>query len=128
MIVVACPHSSYTSLLLSHSLSHSPIDSIHPLITPYILTLTSPQVDKLNSLINGSEREMIRLRQAYADAVEHRNMTGIQLIDRNDELCILHEKFNIQVRACACVCICGILVCVVHGCGGRGRLASCFSQ
>ena len=23
-------------------------------------------------------------------------MTGIQLIDRNDELCILHEKFNIQ--------------------------------
>jgi chromosome segregation ATPase len=54
------------------------------------------EVDKLNSLVNGSEREMIRLRQAYADAVEHRNMTGIQLIDRNDELCILHEKYNIQ--------------------------------
>ena len=29
-------------------------------------------------------------------AVEQRNYTGIQLIDRNDELCILYEKSNIQ--------------------------------
>jgi hypothetical protein len=29
-------------------------------------------------------------------AVEERNYTGIQLIDRNDELCILYEKSNIQ--------------------------------
>jgi hypothetical protein len=28
--------------------------------------------------------------------VEERNYTGIQLIDRNDELCILYEKSNIQ--------------------------------
>jgi len=28
--------------------------------------------------------------------VEDRNYTGIQLIDRNDELCILYEKHNIQ--------------------------------
>ncbi len=28
--------------------------------------------------------------------VEDRNFTGIQLIDRNDELCILYEKSNIQ--------------------------------
>jgi hypothetical protein len=27
---------------------------------------------------------------------ESRNYTGIQLIDRNDELCILYEKANIQ--------------------------------
>ena len=27
-----------------------------------------------------------------------RNYTGIMLIDRNDELCILYEKHNIQVR------------------------------
>jgi hypothetical protein len=27
---------------------------------------------------------------------ENRNYTGIQLIDRNDELCILYEKANIQ--------------------------------
>jgi hypothetical protein len=72
-------------------------------------------VDKLNSLINGSEREMIRLRQAYADAVEHRNMTGIQLIDRNDELCILHEKFNIQVCA---DCVHWFCCRVFSACGG----------
>ena len=29
-------------------------------------------------------------------AVEERNYTGIQLIDRNDELCILYEKCNMQ--------------------------------
>ncbi len=28
--------------------------------------------------------------------MEERNYTGIQLIDRNDELCILYEKSNIQ--------------------------------
>jgi hypothetical protein len=28
--------------------------------------------------------------------VETRNYTGIQLIDRNDELCILYEKSNIH--------------------------------
>jgi chromosome segregation ATPase len=32
----------------------------------------------------------------YEQACEHRNYMGIQLIDRNDELCILYEKSNIQ--------------------------------
>jgi chromosome segregation ATPase len=39
---------------------------------------------------------MIHLRTDYAQAVDNRNKTGIQLIDRNDELCILYEKSNIQ--------------------------------
>lgn len=29
--------------------------------------------------------------------IESRNYTGVMLIDRNDELCILYEKSNIQV-------------------------------
>ncbi len=32
----------------------------------------------------------------YEMACESRNYMGIQLIDRNDELCILYEKSNIQ--------------------------------
>ena len=32
----------------------------------------------------------------YEHACESRNYMGIQLIDRNDELCILYEKSNIQ--------------------------------
>ncbi len=34
--------------------------------------------------------------QEYEGAVEDRNHTGIMLIDRNDELCILYEKANAQ--------------------------------
>mmetsp|Transcript_20581 Transcript_20581/g.33918 ORF Transcript_20581/g.33918 Transcript_20581/m.33918 type:complete len:928 (+) Transcript_20581:183-2966(+) len=54
------------------------------------------EVDKLNSVINAAEKEMVRLKRMYEMAVEDRNYTGIQLIDRNDELCILYEKSNIQ--------------------------------
>ena len=35
-------------------------------------------------------------RARCPQAVEERNYTGIQLIDRNDELCILYEKSNMQ--------------------------------
>lgn len=54
------------------------------------------EIDNLNSLINGIEKEMLKLKQRYEVAVEERNYTGIQLIDRNDELCILYEKCNMQ--------------------------------
>jgi len=54
------------------------------------------EIDKLNSIINMVERDMVRLKKQYEQAVEERNYTGIQLIDRNDELCILYEKSNIQ--------------------------------
>jgi len=54
------------------------------------------EIDKLNSVINVVERDMVRLKKQYEQAVEERNYTGIQLIDRNDELCILYEKCNIQ--------------------------------
>ena len=40
---------------------------------------------------------MLRLKKQYEVVIEGRNYTGIMLIDRNDELCILHEKHNIQV-------------------------------
>jgi hypothetical protein len=39
---------------------------------------------------------MQNLRLQYEEACENRNYTGIQLIDRNDELCILYEKSNVQ--------------------------------
>mmetsp|Transcript_40290 Transcript_40290/g.95676 ORF Transcript_40290/g.95676 Transcript_40290/m.95676 type:complete len:921 (-) Transcript_40290:204-2966(-) len=54
------------------------------------------EIEKLNSIINVVERDMVRLKKQYEQAVEERNYTGIQLIDRNDELCILYEKCNIQ--------------------------------
>lgn len=54
------------------------------------------EIDKLNSIINAMEKEMLALKQQYETAVDARNYTGIQLIDRNDELCILYEKSNIH--------------------------------
>lgn len=56
------------------------------------------EIDKLNSIITSIEKEMVQLRLKYEQAVETRNFTGTQLIDRNDELCILWEKANIQEK------------------------------
>lgn len=56
------------------------------------------QIDRLNSVISRLEREMLALKRQYETAVESRNYTGIQLIDRNDELCILYEKSNVHER------------------------------
>jgi chromosome segregation ATPase len=55
-------------------------------------------IDKLNSIVSRLEKEMIVLKRRYETAVETRNFTGIQLIDRNDELCILYEKSNIHEK------------------------------
>lgn len=52
--------------------------------------------DKLNLIINSLQKEMNNLIYYYEMACESRNYRGIQLIDKNDELCILYEKSNIQ--------------------------------
>ncbi len=54
------------------------------------------EIEKQNMIILALEKEMLQLRHQYEVACESRNYTGIQLIDRNDELCILYEKANIQ--------------------------------
>ena len=50
--------------------------------------------EKLHSIMNGIESDMVTLRVNYEIACESRNHTGIQLIDRNDELCIFYEKIQ----------------------------------
>ena len=52
--------------------------------------------EKLNLIINSLQKEMNDLIYKYEMACESRNYMGIQLIDRNDELCIYYEKCNIQ--------------------------------
>lgn len=36
------------------------------------------------------------MKTAYELAVERRNRVGLALVDRNDELCVLYEKLNVQ--------------------------------
>lgn len=57
------------------------------------------EIDKLNVVINNLEKDMIDIKKQYERAVEERNMIGVQLIDRNDELCILYERNNQQQEA-----------------------------
>ena len=51
----------------------------------------------MNGFIHTAEREMSLFRKHYEGCVLDRNSVGISLIDRNDELCILYEKSNVQV-------------------------------
>lgn len=55
------------------------------------------ETDRLTTVIANCEKSMLRQRQLYENAVEKRNLNGLTLIDRNDELCILYEKSNLQV-------------------------------
>lgn len=57
------------------------------------------EIDKLNIVINTLEKDMLDLKSKYERSVEDRNVTGVQLIDRNDELCILYERSNQQQKA-----------------------------
>ena len=54
------------------------------------------EIDKLNVVINNLEQDMLKLKSQYEKAVEERNAIGVQLIDRNDELCILYERCKQQ--------------------------------
>ncbi|XP_072097721.1 coiled-coil domain-containing protein 146 isoform X1 [Mobula birostris] len=51
---------------------------------------------KLSSLINQAEEEMIKLRKRYESVVRNRNERGIQLIEREEEVCVFYEKLSIQ--------------------------------
>ncbi|KAK7198776.1 hypothetical protein NESM_000843000 [Novymonas esmeraldas] len=59
------------------------------------------QVRRLNTDIAATEDTMTDLRHTYAAAVESRNQTGIQLIDRNDEAALLIARVKAQEAAIA---------------------------
>lgn len=48
------------------------------------------EIQKLNTIMQSLQKDMEKLRKNYNQVCENRNYTGIQLIDRNDELCILY--------------------------------------
>ncbi|KAJ3255643.1 hypothetical protein HK103_006168 [Boothiomyces macroporosus] len=54
------------------------------------------RIEALNSNINAAEEEMQVLKARYEQSVKDRNMAGVHLLDRNDELCILYERINVK--------------------------------
>ncbi|XP_012576376.1 PREDICTED: coiled-coil domain-containing protein 146 isoform X2 [Condylura cristata] len=55
-------------------------------------------IDRLASMITMIEEEMVQLRKKYEKAVQGRNESGVQLIEREEEVCIFYEKINIQEK------------------------------
>ncbi|XP_057586658.1 coiled-coil domain-containing protein 146 [Hippopotamus amphibius kiboko] len=55
-------------------------------------------IDRLANMITVTEEEMVQLRKKYEKAVQCRNESGVQLIEREEEVCIFYEKINIQEK------------------------------
>lgn len=58
------------------------------------ITKLTNENEKLHSMLNSIESDMAGIRIDYELGCENRNYIGIQLIDRNDELCIFYEKIQ----------------------------------
>ncbi|XP_014678954.1 PREDICTED: coiled-coil domain-containing protein 146-like [Priapulus caudatus] len=52
------------------------------------------ELARSNVTIGHAEERMLALRRLYASAVKSRNERGIQLIERNEEICVFQEKLN----------------------------------
>lgn len=56
----------------------------------------SPQLDKLNGIINEADHERMRQKKEYDMVINERDILGTQLVRRNDELALLYEKIKLQ--------------------------------
>jgi len=54
------------------------------------------EIGRLNITNNQAEDQMLLLRKKYEKNVQHRNERGVQLVEREEEVCIFYEKLNIQ--------------------------------
>ncbi|CAJ0960959.1 unnamed protein product [Ranitomeya imitator] len=54
------------------------------------------EIGRLTNMINQTEEQMVGLRKKYESAVQNRNERGVQLIEREEEVCIFYEKINTQ--------------------------------
>ncbi|XP_013365967.1 PREDICTED: coiled-coil domain-containing protein 146 [Chinchilla lanigera] len=55
-------------------------------------------LDRLAHTITVIEEEMVQLRKKYEKAVQRRNESGVQLIEREEEVAIFYEKIDIQEK------------------------------
>ncbi|XP_036373402.1 coiled-coil domain-containing protein 146 [Megalops cyprinoides] len=53
-------------------------------------------IGKLTNMINMYEENLLQLRKSYERAVQSRNDRGVQLLERENEMCIFYEKVNVQ--------------------------------
>jgi chromosome segregation ATPase len=53
-------------------------------------------LETLQNNIESQERQLSMIKGQYEKAIQDRNNRASQLVERNDELCLLYERFNIQ--------------------------------
>ncbi|KAM8972110.1 coiled-coil domain-containing protein 146 [Pelodytes ibericus] len=54
------------------------------------------KIGRVTNIINQTGEDMVQLHKKYESAVQNRNERGVQLIEREEEVCIFHEKINTQ--------------------------------
>ncbi|ORC93646.1 coiled-coil flagellar protein, move backward only 2 [Trypanosoma theileri] len=57
------------------------------------------EVRRVNEQIASLEEDMEDVKNTYNEVIEGRNYAGVQLLDRNDELCVLYARVNAQEKA-----------------------------
>ncbi|XP_010285402.1 PREDICTED: coiled-coil domain-containing protein 146, partial [Phaethon lepturus] len=57
-------------------------------------------LERLTHTVTHIEEEMGQLRKKYQRAIQQRNESGLLLRNREEELCILYEKLNMQEMLC----------------------------
>uniref|UniRef100_A0AAR2KDY6 Coiled-coil domain containing 146 n=1 Tax=Pygocentrus nattereri TaxID=42514 RepID=A0AAR2KDY6_PYGNA len=53
-------------------------------------------ISKLTHMINSQEQELLHMRKSHEASVKSRNERGVQLLEREEEMCIFYEKVNVQ--------------------------------
>nr|XP_038023359.1 coiled-coil domain-containing protein 146 [Anas platyrhynchos] len=57
-------------------------------------------LDRLTNIISRIEEEIVQLRKKYERAIQQKNESGLLLKSREEEVCILYEKINMQEILC----------------------------
>ncbi|XP_069657852.1 coiled-coil domain-containing protein 146 isoform X3 [Haliaeetus albicilla] len=57
-------------------------------------------LERLTNTVTCIEEEIVQLRKKYERAIQEQNDSGLLLREREEELCILYEKINMQEMLC----------------------------
>ncbi|XP_066523179.1 coiled-coil domain-containing protein 146 [Hoplias malabaricus] len=53
-------------------------------------------ISKLTHMVNNQEKELLQMCKNHEASVKSRNERGVQLLEREEEICIFYERVNVQ--------------------------------
>ncbi|XP_060770257.1 coiled-coil domain-containing protein 146 isoform X1 [Neoarius graeffei] len=54
------------------------------------------KIIKLGQVINAQEQDLLHMRKSHDVSVQSRNERGVQLLEREEEMCVFYAKINVQ--------------------------------